>query len=802
MVSIIDLKSIMDHPYLPVHIHDVPLRGPVRGIAVNPTNNMTYVATDLSMDSNGKEIGEVVVINGSTNDATHHIPLKVNHSLLSIYGEGFNGPEDITVVQNTNKIYVPIGWSNAIAVIDGNTNREISPIIVSKSLFFDIEVNNIDNSIYLVNDDANRVYVIDSNTDKIIKTIMGNISGEVVDPVSFDTGFAFSDVSHSSIAVNPYTKTIYIGRYVITSDDPSKIYVIDGNTDRMIKSFDVSIKPSEMTFNPLTNMTYIVDYEGNKISVIDGNTNEILLGKDVIFEQNEITPISTGLEIGFDPFKVMSNPDTNRNYILYNRSKEISIINGNNDTIVNTVFYDGYPTDIALNSQRNLIYVTYPSLNLTAVIDGRTNKVVGNITDIDNPLYLTTSPYYNEIYITNNSRSVFIIDGYTNRLHSIVPVGVIPREIEIDENLEKIFVTYFAEDAIQSILYIDKADVLLGEYDNSTISRLLVGKSAHPPVIVSNPNRGVIYAGYADWECCNVTIEVIDAYANRIATNITIYNPLGLLDPTDIAINAEENLIYLTTIFRPQKASGVIYTIDIKNDNKIISNETLGLYTTDVDLNPATDLVYATNKDSDTLSIINAKDHKPTVGVNFKVSPPDAGEIICGGSDSGENEHKQVSQTYVRFPIGARIECDAKASSGYQFSSWAGDYGASSSHIESLDTTGYGELEAKFVIPFQVNIPSEFWAPLYALIPGFFIPSIIKYLNDRRQRRYLRQYRQMIENTYKKLHEKRHDCIRALDDIQLNVRRIYEQGKINEAHQEILSKTISRVQRKNELVFI
>lgn len=65
MVSIIDLKSIMDHPYLPVHIHDVPLRGPVRGIAVNPTNNMTYVATDLSMDSNGKEIGEVVVINGT-----------------------------------------------------------------------------------------------------------------------------------------------------------------------------------------------------------------------------------------------------------------------------------------------------------------------------------------------------------------------------------------------------------------------------------------------------------------------------------------------------------------------------------------------------------------------------------------------------------------------------------------------------------------------------------------------------------------------------------------------------------------
>jgi hypothetical protein len=85
---------------------------------------------------------------------------------------------------------------------------------------------------------------------------------------------------------------------------------------------------------------------------------------------------------------------------------------------------------------------------------------------------------------------------------------------------------------------------------------------------------------------------------------------------------------------------------------------------------------------------------------------------------------------------------------------------------------------------------------LYALIPGFFVPSIIRYLNGRKQRRNLRQYREMIENTYDKLHEKKHDCIQALYDIQLNIRRAYEEGKISEAHQEILDKTISEYKEK------
>jgi hypothetical protein len=44
------------------------------------------------------------------------------------------------------------------------------------------------------------------------------------------------------------------------------------------------------------------------------------------------------------------------------------------------------------------------------------------------------------------------------------------------------------------------------------------------------------------------------------------------------------------------------------------------------------------------------------------------------------------------------------------------------------------QIKVNFIIPSQISIPTEFWAPLYGLIPGFFVPSIISYLNGRRQR--------------------------------------------------------------------
>ena len=117
----------------------------------------------------------------------------------------------------------------------------------------------------------------------------------------------------------------------------------------------------------------------------------------------------------------------------------------------------------------------------------------------------------------------------------------------------------------------------------------------------------------------------------------------------------------------------------------------MGLFSTDVEVNSVTGLVYVTNQDSDTLSILDSRDHKPTVGIKFNVAPPDAGEINCGYSDS--NDREKVSQNYKRYITGSRIECVAQANSGYEFSSWSGDYDVDpkSRYTDSIDLAKYGE---------------------------------------------------------------------------------------------------------------
>lgn len=84
-----------------------------------------------------------------------------------------------------------------------------------------------------------------------------------------------------------------------------------------------------------------------------------------------------------------------------------------------------------------------------------------------------------------------------------------------------------------------------------------------------------------------------------------------------------------------------------------------------------------------------------------------------------------------------RLNCEAILNGGFQFSSWISDLPYihdvnSSSHSISVNISNFGRLGTTFIQPTQISIPTELCAPLYALIPGFFVPSIITWLNDRR----------------------------------------------------------------------
>jgi hypothetical protein len=100
--------------------------------------------------------------------------------------------------------------------------------------------------------------------------------------------------------------------------------------------------------------------------------------------------------------------------------------------------------------------------------------------------------------------------------------------------------------------------------------------------------------------------------------------------------------------------------------------------------------------------------------------------------------------------------------------------------VIQFPVTRYGTLTAIFTQQTPITIPAAFWAPLYALIPGFFVPSIIGWLNGRRQRGHLSKHIDIIEREHPEL-----------ETINKEIEKLYLDGKINDSHYKLLKDKIS-----------
>jgi YVTN family beta-propeller protein len=98
------------------------------------------------------------------------------------------------------------------------------------------------------------------------------------------------------VAVNEKTNTIYV-----TNSEADELYVIDGNSDSVVKVIPVSGFPIGVEVNEQTNTVYVAKTFEDSIVLINGKTNQIIG-----------SPIPTGA----GPFGIGINEKTNRVYVL------------------------------------------------------------------------------------------------------------------------------------------------------------------------------------------------------------------------------------------------------------------------------------------------------------------------------------------------------------------------------------------------------------------------------------------------------------------------------------------------------
>jgi DNA-binding beta-propeller fold protein YncE len=472
-------------------------------------------------------------------------------------------PSEISVIPETNMIYVSTSDNNPISIIDGKTNEVVDDITLDQPAS-DISVNPETNMIYAAgynssSRSSDSIYVMDGKTLTMVDDI--SVDKNIID-----------------LSVNPETNMIYaVGTNSSSFSD--SIYVMDGKTNEVVDDIILLNKiNSYISINPQTNMIYAVGYNSssfsNSVSVIDGKTNEVVV--------DDITLDQPAYEISDQPaYEISVNPETNMIYVAV--SDFVYVIDGKTNEVIDNVTLEQPAKDISVNPETNMIYVAVS--DSVYVIDGKTLTTVVDVSVDKNIIYLSVNPETNMIYVSDSdSNTVYTINGILNRIDAIVrgpeppgiKVGKEPSEISVNPETNMIYVSTSDNNAISII------DGKTNEVDTIRVNK--------PSYISVNPQTNMIYAvGYNSSSFSN-SIYVIDGKTNEVVDNITLDQPAY-----EISVNPETNMIYaLGTNFSSfsNSVSVSVSVIDGKT-NEVVDNITLDQPASEISVNPETNMIYA-----------------------------------------------------------------------------------------------------------------------------------------------------------------------------------------------------------------
>jgi YVTN family beta-propeller protein len=477
-----------------------------------------------------------------------------------------------------------------------------------------------------------------------------------------------------TIAVNPNTNKVYVGTF-----HSNTISVIDGTTDRLVKTINMTTVGNGIAVNPNTNKVY-VSGDSNTISVIDGTTDRLV--KTINLRSN--------------PFEIVLNPNTNKVYVRAVDSNTISVIDGTTDRLVKTINLTFSPTAIDVNPNTDKMYLVDNS-NTTYVIDGSKDKVVGNITAGTLISSISADPTNNKAYAFDSvNNHILIIDGSKDKVVGNITVGhdlSASSLINSDPNTGFIYV---GDTDSGHIYVIDiKTDKVLPGYIklrghgistiavNPNTNKVYVANSASDTVSVIDGSKDKVIRDYISTVYSKVNSTSTKRFAGNpisptskgFKTNEQISQigllgvpqislPIGSFEPSAIAVNPNTNKVYVAN-----SASDTVSVIDGSKD-KVVGNITTG----DVSIHsslaviPKTNKVYIAHSSSNIIYIVDGSKDKVvgniTTGIPIGDSPyaiavnPNTNKVYLGINESDTvsvidgSKDKVVGNITTGIPIG------------------------------------------------------------------------------------------------------------------------------------------------------
>jgi DNA-binding beta-propeller fold protein YncE len=303
-------------------------------IAVNEETNRVYVGVDRGL----------IVLDGETDEVVEEIPMEMDEVVEETFGDVVFAIDVLAINPQTNRMFA--SWGGQVSVFDGVTNKEVGEIpclgadeLTSPEESYAFALNPTTNLVYIADrtiykDRYDRVLVYDAETGELVTSV--NIPGS--NEILYE--------EYVGVAVNSETNRVYVTYSVMAS-----IYVIDGNTHKIIKSrencFSIPYGDQmvDTLINPNTNIIYFIGHREK----IDGETLESI-GESyqgylrAVDTQNNLLYTTSSeelyvldgttherlasLELGWSVsmHEVAVNSKTDKVYLVNRSDKEISVV--------------------------------------------------------------------------------------------------------------------------------------------------------------------------------------------------------------------------------------------------------------------------------------------------------------------------------------------------------------------------------------------------------------------------------------------------------------------------------------------
>jgi len=369
----------------------------------------------------------------------------------------------------------------------------------------------------------------------------------------------------------------------------SQVKIID--SFYLAKKAGNGLQPEGICVNQETNRIYVANHNSDNVSVIDGNTNTVI----------------TTIGHMDNPRIIKVNPATNKIYVSSLKRGRVKmanvcVIDGDSNTVSVIIKTGPDIRDIGINPSSNRVYISNSDKHCVYAVDGSTDNVVKKINfQKAIPWNLAVNPVTNRIYVVMEQKvinpqtliversfhDIVVIDGSTDTETDTIRLNLYhrPEDLDVDPNTNRLYVAISRDNHLSVIDCVD----------HSVISTIPLNEWPTNVDVNSATNR--IYIANKNGDNTTVIDGAADSVISAINLRADIHTPC---DPWGVGVNQSTNRIYVT-----DNSGDNVFVIDGNADSLLAKINLREEVPWNIGVNPVTNRVYITNQVKDQVYVMD-----------------------------------------------------------------------------------------------------------------------------------------------------------------------------------------------------